>query len=113
MLQGRSRSVEIHLTTYHVTIKQMLHIQSTTINFMKELEICNRFPIHILNGITLTYGHMILERENLWGNTREIRLCDMLHKIYIPAAIHIQHVGRKATKYTTKFVKLCKLLNTT
>jgi hypothetical protein len=113
MLQGTYRSVDIHLTTHHVTIKQMLYIQSTTINFMNDFEIRNRLPTNILNGITLASGDMILEMENLLGNTMEIKLCDMLNKIYIPVAIHIQHVVREAMKYNIELVKLCKLLNTT
>jgi hypothetical protein len=67
MLQGTYRSVDIHLTTHHVTIKQMLHIQSTTIDFMNDFEIHNRLPTNILNDITLASGPMILEMENLWG----------------------------------------------
>jgi hypothetical protein len=64
---------------------------------MNDFESGNRLPTNIVNDITLASGHIILEMENFWGDTMEIKLCDMLNKISIPAAIHIQHVVREAT----------------
>jgi hypothetical protein len=80
---------------------------------MNDFERWNRLLTKILNGITLVSGDIIDEMENLWGNTMEIKLCDMSNQIYIPTARHKQHVVREAAKYNLELVKLCKLLNKT